>query len=268
MQSPARGDRHTLQDRGKKLKSTSATILFVKQAGKADYLVRFGQFQELAELEGASVFSHPLLGTYTARISEFNIRATDEQSVEVTCTILAEEEPQVVFRTSAGVSVAAGVESVTSAAGAATAALTALGLADNSPGTSLEAATGWANADVDTLDSQQVLLELATLSNRIDQAIADLEMTTNLERWPLYKAYILLRFQLGRAADAATSTAEHVFDFFVPTARPLLAICGEVYGPALAVDRAQKIAKMNRLRAPGRVPAGTTLKMISDGANA
>ena len=266
VQSPSRGDRHVLQDRGLKVKSTHCTVLFVDQPGKAHYLVRFDAFRTASEETEASVFSHPILGTFAARITEFSFSANEEQAVTVNCTIIAEEEPQVVFRTAAGVSLGPGVAAVGAAAGVATATLAELGLTlePDVAGAAVTTATAWDEAQ--DLDAQQVLLETATLTNQIDDAIDELELTTDLERWPAYQAMILLRFQLSRAAEVAMSDAEHVFDLYVGEPRPLLAICAEVYGPDLAIERRGQIAKLNRVRNPGRVESGTTLKMLSDGA--
>ena len=268
VQSPARGDRHVLQDRGLKVKITKAQLRFVDQPGKADYLVRYDALKQAAEEATSSVFSHPILGTYRARISDFDTTAQDGRSVEVSCTIIAEEEPQVVFRTGAGVSLAAGLDSVNAAVGVASASLAALGitLEPDAAQESLTAVSGCAEAD--GLDTLKVQGELATVTNMIDDAIAEHELATDLTRWTAYQSLIMLRYQLGRAAEAATADADHVFDLTVSTPRPLLAICVDVYGASLAPDRRDSIAKLNRLRTPGMVPAGTTLKMISEGARA
>lgn len=266
VQSPARGDRHVLQDRGLKVKVTKCQMRFVDQPGKPDYLVRYDALRQASEDSTSSVFSHPILGSFRARITDFDTTANDGRSIEVSCTIIAEEEPQVVFRTGAGVSLAAGVESVSAAAGVATATLAELGitLEPDVAGDTTTAVTSWAS--LDSLDSQQVFVQAASLSNSIDDAIAELDLAGDLSRWQAYQSMILLRYQLGRAAEAATADVEQVFDLVVAAARPLLAICVDTYGASLAPDRASSIAKLNRVRTPGLVPAGTTLKMVSDGA--
>lgn len=266
VQSPARGNLHVLQDRGLRVKSTTCRLLFCPQPGKADYLVRYDAMRQASEDDIASVFSHPILGTYRARISEFNTTAGDGTEIQVSCTIIAEEEPQVVFRTGAGVSLAAGVDSVNTAVGTATATLAELGitLEPDVPAQTSAAVTAWSQAE--DLDAQQVFVEVATLTGQLDDVIDELDLAGDINRWTAYQAMILLRYQLGRAAEAATSDADHVFDLVVAVARPLIAICSETYGASLATDRADSIAKLNRLRTPGLVPAGTTLKMISEGA--
>jgi prophage DNA circulation protein len=47
----------------------------------------------------------------------------------------------------------------------------------------------------------------------------------------------------------------------VGTAAPLLSICAEIYGPEVAQQMADQIARANRIRTPGLVPAGTRLEV-------
>jgi hypothetical protein len=264
VQSPARGDRHVLQDRGRKLLSTTCEMLFVPQPGLGSYLERFDQFRALAEGGKSDVFSHPLLGSYRARIGDFRFRASEDAAVEVTCTILAEDEPTVVFRAGAGISTEAGVEAVSAAAAAADTELAAVDLESDVPSSALAQVTAWASGE--DLDSADVFAQVATVSSQIDDAITALDLTSDLSRWEAYKQMIRLQYEVQRAAEAAVSDADNVFDLTVRVPRPLRAICAELYGAALAEDRATKIAKLNRLRTPGLVPAGSRLKMISNGA--
>ena len=67
VQSPARGSRHYLQDRGAKLGRADCEILFVDEPGKATYLDRFAAFRSLVAKGEPQIFSHPLIGTYRAR---------------------------------------------------------------------------------------------------------------------------------------------------------------------------------------------------------
>lgn len=282
IQSPSRGDQHTLQDRGRKLLHVSATILFVDQPGQDPYLDRFDSFRSMADGDGAQIFSHPILGSYRARISDFSFRASGEESaVDVNCTILAEDEPQLVFPIAAGVSSGAGVEAVSVAAGTAITALGPVGAAI--PTTSvpqvkaygsalatiqncINTATSWDIAG-DVLDSQAAFSALATLTGQLSTAIDALDLLTDLSRWQAYQAIIGLSFQLRRAAEAATSDASNVISVYVPAPVAMLALCARIYGPALASDRAASVTALNRVRRPGRIEAGTTLKMPADGAS-
>lgn len=264
--SPARGDKHVNQIRGLKHKAAQLRLLFIDQPGKPNYILRAQQFQGATEIPAASSFSHPVLGTYMAIAADVEMIATDEMMVEFSCRMLPEDEPQVTFPAGAGVSVGAGSDATNVAATNATNALTAAGLSSDTPTSCASTVSAWAEIDTDLLDSQQVFLEVATLTAQIDSDIDTLEMESDLDLWLAYQAYILLRFQVVRAAQAATANADKVFDFIVGQPRPLLAICSDIYGPALAQQRWQDVINLNRVRTPGLLPAGTSLKMPSDGA--
>jgi nucleoid-associated protein YgaU len=42
---------------------------------------------------------------------------------------------------------------------------------------------------------------------------------------------------------------------------PARLLCAQVYGAAAAEERARQVVELNRIRTPGRIPPGTTLKM-------
>lgn len=266
IQSPARGDDHGLQDRGRRLLTTDATLLFIEQAGQDPYLIRFDRVRALALSGEPQIFSHPILGSYRARIGTFVFRASaDELSIEVNAQILAETEPQLVFPTTGGVSGEAGLEAVTAAAAAATTKLGDVGLTSGAPVACTTAVESWSTAGED-LDAQDVLAQLGSLLAQIATDIEDLELATDIARWEAFRALIALDYQLRRAGEAFTASVSRVFDLVITRPEPMRAICARVYGAALAEDRAQQVTRLNRIRTPGRVPAGTRLKMPSDGA--
>lgn len=267
VQSPAYGDKHNLTDRGLRQMRTTVEILFADKPGWAPYLDRYDELVRLCERGEVAIFSHPIDGSFRARCSEVSARAeADELAVRATCVFLREDPPQVVFPVAAGVSTIASSEAVNVAAQLANMALADVdfgGIADPDFGVVDDVATtvtAWEQAGAE-LDAQQVFLEVATLSDRIDTAIADLELAQDLSRYPAYEAMIRLRYQLSRAAEAFTSEAATVFDLYVEVPQPVLRICADVYGAALAVERAEQVTSMNRIRTPNLVPRGTTLKM-------
>lgn len=267
VKSPSRGDKHALQDRGAKLLATNATVLFCIQPGKDSYLDRFDAFRAAAAA-GPDIFVHPLLDAYRARIEGFTFSASaEERSVTVKCRILAEDEPQQVFTPGAGVSSDAGLDSVTVASSLADTAIATAGLTLPTPVTAnaLAAVTSWSATDLDDLDTNAVTSATATITGQIATAISALNLEQDLVHWPVYQALINLSYQLSRAATSFASQATNVFDLTITVPQALRAICARVYGPALAEDRQRQVTKMNRIRTPGRVPAGT-YKFPSDGA--
>ncbi len=265
IQSPARGSRHFLQDRGRRIGKVECEIVFVEEPGKPSYLKRFDAFRVLALSGEPQLFTHPLTGSFRARAEAMpHTASADAKEIRVTCTFLPENEPQPVSPVGAGTAPTAGVESLTVASALADDALAENGLSSPIPTGCLAAVTGWSDQLDAELDSQQVFLEVATLTGQITDAIDELELATDIDRWQSYRAFIGLSYQLQRAGEAFTSDSVHLLTITIDHARPLLAICTELYGPEAAMDMATKIAKSNRIRTPARVPAGTVLRVPAE----
>ncbi|MBA2718935.1 MAG: DNA circularization N-terminal domain-containing protein [Chloroflexi bacterium] len=260
VQSPAQGDHHTLTDHGKRLVRTTCEILFVDQPGQPDYFDRYAALVQAFEDGETKMFTHALDGNYRAKVENLTTRADSTAlEVAVSAVFLRDDEALRVFPVAPGVNPAAGVEAVSTAVGSTLNVLDEFELESGVPALALEEITRWSEAD--DLDSQDVFVGVASLTAKIDEAIEELELLHDLTRWEPYKQMIALRFEVVRAGEAFTSSTSTVFDLFVAVPQPVLAICAEVYGAADARDFAAKVTKANRLRTPGRVPAGTTLKM-------
>jgi hypothetical protein len=265
VQSPANGDIHTLTDQGKRVRRCTAEILFCEQPGLAPPTDRYDRFVSLFEDGDPHILSHPLDGQYTARGENLSVDGdASSLTIRVSATFLREQTRPAVIPADAGADPSAGVASVTAGADRAIGVLDEFELESSVPAAIKAEVTAWDEAE--DLDAQAVFLSVGSLTQQIDEDIDELGLTADLELFPAYQAMILLRYELVKAAGAFTSSAETVFDLFVAVPRPVLAICAEIYGARQARDRAEQVTKMNRIRTPGRVPAGTTLKMPSAGA--
>ena len=259
-QSPTIGDQHVLQDRGLRQRRTACELLFCDEAGAGAYMDRFLAFRELARGTAPQLFVHPIHGAYEAVVADFSYEVSaQERCVRARCTFTALEEPQAVFSIGAGVAVAAGPEQVSVRSGDADTALAEQGLASTSPAACLAAVTAWAEAD--DPDARTIGLECASLAAQIDETIADLELATDLTRWESYRSLINLRYSIVRAAEAVTSETSRVTEYTLAVAEPLRSLCARLYGAQDAEDRARQVQKLNGIRTPGLVRAGTTLKL-------
>ncbi len=260
VQSPSRGNKHTLDDRGLRQHVTAYAIRFNDVPGLAPYLDRYDEFLRVAESEQSQIFSHSVDGSYRAKIGPIDAEHDDAAlEVRLTCTVYREDEPRQVFPVGAGAAPVAGVESVTVAAAAADEQLADLELESDVPSDMVDAVTEWSEAE--DLDSNDVFLRVASLTAELDEEVATLELAGDLDSWQAYETMMLLRYSLARAAEAFTSDAEIIVDAIVDEPRPLLAIAAELYGAEQAQSRADEIARTNRVRTPGLVPRGTTLKI-------
>jgi prophage DNA circulation protein len=265
VQSPSRGDVHVLQDRGLRHRSLQCELFFVDEPGAAASDLRFLEFKELADDGAPQLLVHPLDGSYLARISEFQYSVrSDEGAIDVSCTFLADSEPSTVVEPGLGAAPYAGVEEVAATAAHLDELMDPYGMESDVPRGALETVKAWTQAD--TPDSRAVYLQAASLSNQINDEINRLELIADLDKWPVYREFINLNFQIRRAAEAATTEADDVFEVAVAAAIPLRLLCAQLYGALEAEDKSRQATQINRLRTPGLVPAGTILKMPREGA--
>lgn len=264
VQSPSRGDKHVLQDRGRRHGVATVEILFINQPGLDAYTTRYEQFRAMVEgtedePPDSQIFSNPIVGSYLARAADLRTSADGgELKISCSCTIHPEDEPQTVFPVGAGAAPVAGADAVAVAAADADAELAAVGLSTPVTAACVSTANDWSTS---TPDTQSVFVGVASLTQQISDAVDALDLATDLNRWSAYQALVNLHYQVSRAGDAVTATAGQLFKITVMAARPLLSLCAEVYGADEAQDRADDVAQINRVRTPALVPRGTILKM-------
>ncbi len=259
VQSPSNGEGHVLQDRGRGLHRTRCKILFCDELTAATYQARWLAFRTLAQGVQQQLFVHPDpdVGTYVAAVTELGASVSgEERCVRVSCVFLETSSPKPVTPAGAGSAVSAGPEAVGARAAKATAELGAVGVTSAVPGSCLAAVTAWA-AQAEP-NARAIALEAAAVTAQIDALLATL---TQPRQWGAYRALIVMRYALARAASAVTSETSRISSFTLLVAEPMLSLCARLYGARDAQDRARQVAKLNGLRTPGLVPAGTTLRL-------
>ncbi len=259
-QSPSRGDDHVLQERGRKQRRTSVELVFCDQPGRADYLDRWLAFRTLADGTTALLFTHPLHGAYLAVVQDLRGEVNmPERAVRASCVFVAGEPVQAVFPVGAGVTAAAGPEQVEVRAAQVDEDLAGVGLSSSTPASCFDRVTAWAE-DEDP-DARAISLEAASLADEIDAEVERLDLVTDLTRWPAYRSLITLRYSVAQAAAGVTSETSQVVGYTVQVTEPLRALCARLFGAGAAAERARQVQKLNGLRTPGLVPAGTVLSL-------
>jgi hypothetical protein len=257
---PARGDQFEVQDRGLQLRRASCEVVFCPvPSEKEPHLARYAAFLKLVEDGKPQVFTHPIRGSYRARVGECRETLSDANEIRLSVEFLQIEPPVQVFDATAGAAPIAGPEAVATAAAKTDQELGAKGLSSSTPADARTTVEGWTT--LGEADTRAVYLQAASISSQIEQTIATLELATSLDRWPAYRNMVLLRATVLDAAEAAASESARVFDYLVSVPTPLRVICARVYGATEAEDRARQVRQLNDLRSPGLVPAGVTLKM-------
>lgn len=258
--SPTSGDVHALTDRGKRANTTTLELLFVDRPNLPPYLDRYDAFVKLVEESPLQILSHPLDPAYMARAAQLAIAADSGRlEVRATCTFHREDRVPMVLPAEAGTESYVGRESVVAQADIANAAIAAQGISSTVPAAAAATVTAWDEAE--EIDSNQVLLEVSSLTQQIDAAVLELDLETNLDRWEVYRAMVELRYSIVRAGEALTAAAAKVFEVFIDQPQPLRVIVAEVLGTKSIEEDVADVTQMNRLRTPGRVPAGTSLLM-------
>lgn len=257
-QSPSRGDDHLVQERGLRQRRTSVEIVFCDQPGLGDYLERWLAFRAAAEATRPALFVHPLQGSYLAAVDGLQARVElPERAVRVSCTFVAAAPPVAVFAVGAGVVPQAGPEAVQVAAERAAAELAAVGVSSPTPAACLAAATSW--ADAEQPDARVISVQAAGLVAQLDDLIPGL--AASLDGWAAYRSIIALRARVVQAAAAVTADTAVVRRYAVAVAEPLRAIVARLFGARDAETRILQVQRLNGLRSPGMVPAGTVLQL-------
>jgi hypothetical protein len=269
--SPARGNRHWLQDRGQRFGRSDCELMFCDEAGKPDYLTRYAQFRDLVKLGVVSAFTHPLDGTYLARAGEMQVTGEASGCVTVQVAFLPEDEPDPTAPQGAGVAPIAGVEAVEAAGAEATAAVQASALPQASKD-NLGTVIASVVSTIQTLEStagriaSTVTAEIGNITGDIADAVELYDLAGDVKQWTAYRAVMALSYQAQRAAEMLIDDEPGTIQVQVAKTAPLLAILAEVYGATLALQMVDPVRNKNRIANPGRVPAGSVLECPGAGA--
>ena len=253
--SPTSGDRHTLQPRGLRQRRTPCRLAFVGP----DFEARWRAFDELADSDQARLFVHPLRGSYLAVVEDWRYSVSEVGDfVEGSCTFIEYAPPLPPSPVAASSSAAAGAAGVRIAADNAIAAATAAGTTFEEAEQASANAEEWSSSD--GLSAREVQATLDATLARIDDRLNALKPSNSAE-WQLFKSMLRVRYQLQQSAAAVLAEGESVTEFLVETGTPLIAIAVRLFGGADARQRAEDLRRLNNLRTPGMVPAGTRLKV-------
>lgn len=254
--SPTRGSNHTLQPRGLKVRRTPCEILFVGDG----FEERWRKFDELANGEEPKLFVHPLRGSYLAIVEGWTYAVSEVGGlITGSCTFVEFSPPAAPSPVAAASSATAGAAGVRIAKDKADAAALAAGTTFDEGAEALALADEWSSTD--GLDARSVQAQLEATTAKIVERLDALKPSNNAE-WQLYKAMLRTNYQLQQSARAVLAEGEIVADFLVETGAPLVVIARRLYGGAQARDRAEDLRRLNNLRSPGYVPAGTRLKVL------
>jgi prophage DNA circulation protein len=252
-----RKDGANTEDLGQIARETACTIVWAG-VGHVQRLVAFLRLVQRGRVES---FTHPLTGSYQARVGDlrFSARAEERDWVVMSATFVEHSTDLAVLDPVQSGNVSAGLEEVKVAGAALDAAVAEFlaGQETDAASNALDTVQRW--HDEADLAATRIALELGSLSSRINSEMNRLELATNPNAYPAYEAFLALHRSVSRAADAAVSRTPELVEHVVKVGAPLLAICQELYGGEAAVEAFERVLKLNELRRPAFVPAGTRL---------
>jgi prophage DNA circulation protein len=252
-----RKDGANTEDLGQGARETACTIVWTGPG----HLQRLAAFVRLVQRARPESFVHPLTGSYIARVQDlrFVARASERDWVVMTATFVEHSTDIAVLDPVQSGNVSAGLEEVQVAGAALDAAVAEFLAGQETDAASSALATVQRWHDEADLAATRIALELGSLSSRINTEMARLELATNPNAYPVYEAFLNLHRSASRAADAAIARTPELVEHVVTVGAPLLAICQGLYGGEAAVEAFERVLKLNELRRPAFVPAGTRL---------
>ncbi len=272
--APPRGDGAELDNRGRRLRISTCEVLFWETEQEADerirgllgtnHLERYRAFEQLCHDGQAHTLVHPFEGSFTARVSDFEVSGDDSSMIAVRCTFEEDRARERIFAGGAGTRPPAGVASVRAAADEVQGWLDDLGLDSDIPDKANALMDSWDDIDI---TSRQVNLELASFSAELGDEATDLELAMDVDRWPLTRALVQLHALVRQVAASKVEIQRRLIELTLEVPQPARIVAAELYGAQDAEARTTELVELNDLRNPGLIPAGTVLKAYAPAAS-
>ena len=251
------GANHVVQDMGARVVVASATLLFDYMNG--DTVSPKARLEEFRALVGTEqVLTHPLNGSYNARVGPFTPEVDEHGSITATVEFTATQIVNDVVPAGAASIPASGEGAVEAAATLMRTELAELELSDDGLSASAEASVnGWNMAE--TSDPRVVLADTGTYTEKLGRQ-AD-TLSGDLDKYSAFKATVLFADAVRSAAAAVSSGIDQTFVYRVAVPTALRTILAAEFG-AEAVDYFYGLTmKLNDIVTPGLLPEGTTLAL-------
>jgi hypothetical protein len=259
-----------LEDMGGAPRVTRCQIIFVPHDAADNHLERFFAFEQVKRLGETHTFTHPLTGSYEAKIGSFSWSAGPDQrdTVIVDCDFVEDSVTPAIFDLGQGAPLLSGVQDVAIASAELTQAVSDIETIEGGPALDVTVGTdalamvqGWAAAASQT--TRDVETELARARAEITAATVALQVATTVRRFPILRSLVKLEGAVSRAAEVFTDRTPRVVEFTVTAPQGLLLFCSRRYGAKQAQQRFDEIMRLNSIPNPARLEPGITLRGIA-----
>lgn len=244
---------------GEDRRETECEIVFFGEG----HLAALDEFVRLKRQHRPQTFVHPLTGQYQAEVERFRFswEASTRDWIQVSCTFVEATTEVAVFEVSDSRDAFAGREDVEQSAFDADTALSDLGKSTSLTSRAIETATTWSEID---LTANQIEVQLGELADRLQDEIEALDILGDVDGYLAVIAMQSLFASLRRAADAAIADSPRLATTTVDGDSGLLAVLSGLYGASEALDRFDRILRLNRIKNPAVIPSGTVLVIEAD----
>ena len=245
-------------DRGLALRETSVEIHFLG----VDSRQKLQQFEQLAESPEPQIFVHPVRGRYLSTVKEFQYQLRGGVSGNVvTCVFVEYAPPDPVAMPGFGPATAVSSDAVLVSAERAKEAATQSGLSLPSLDTTVDAAAALAAKWASQIGSaRDVVAELDESLARLVVQIEEVKRQ-GLRAWGVNKHLERLGARLRLLAADTVSDGADLSLHEVSSDVPLISLCARLYNGSVAKQRADEVARINGIRDPGLIRAGTVLRI-------
>lgn len=242
------GDTHPVQDRGLAPRRVRCELLFVDMHNeKLSALERFLIFKGQVDNGNEEVFTHPIDGSYPAKVGEFNYTIDEDGNfADVTAEFIAADEVVAVNPAGPGQTTPTGIDAVQARADELLADMTEFEIDSTIPADAIAAVDAWTSGD--TVPTRDIVNQTADLSEQLSSFIEDEGLEDDLELWDVYRSTILLGDAIRSAALAATSETASIFIVKIAAPTSVLGLAARTYGGLEAEDRERQIRNLNDIR--------------------
>lgn len=249
------GDDYVVQDRGRAPLKSTFSVLFDLMAG--DDIEPLDRARRLSALVDGKprLLSHPIEGTYLARVGPFNIDIDENGVITANVEFIAVAESIAVAPAGAGGIPAAGAGAVAQAADAYILELEGIGESGSLGTDAAAAADSWAAAA--DPNPRDVLAQTGSLTEDLGTQADDLD--DDLAKWQAFKQTVLLSDAVRAAAEASTSDTTSTFVLKVGSTVALRALLAGVYGADECDVQYARALLLNDISNPAWLELGTEL---------
>jgi hypothetical protein len=255
---PSSGNVYETQDRGREQQNTEADLLFDQMEGETlSGLERFRIFERAVELGETHVFTHPMKGSYRAKVGRFD-HVLKDGSITASVEFVPEGRIPAVTIASRGTSVIAGADAIAGAANQVQLELQRVGMVSAVLDVARAAADAWQDVNV---TARRVLVDVGQLQDSIRDEIDQLGLGDSLALWQAYRSMLLLADAVVNTGRLATAELERIITVRTGREISLRALLASIFG-ARDVDHYYELTlSLNDIRTPGWVPIGTLLRL-------